>query len=222
MPRDFSIVRRRPNLVDLATPDQGGAPPIVEYRFAAALNFDAATATLQDVPRTGLKSATVVDNSFTDARYKNKVRFLWNPADYTTEVPGITDISPIFVTMATRELGQAFGTAGAIHMIVAYDPSSDPPIVLNGDAPDGAAFANSLEIQLPRMCDHFVIKNLSANNLHVALTPGGPEYRIDGGATPPELLELVGETTASVLFVRGDGGVATFNAICSMQNSSVR
>jgi hypothetical protein len=198
-------------LVDLVTPDQGGDPPIVEYRFAYAANFDAAAATIQDVPRRGYVSPSVLDTGFNDSRFRDLVRFLFDPSDYS-----ITDGVPFFLKMATRPLGGVFGTLGAYHMVVPYNPTSNPPAVLNGDAPMAASLAGSVEINLPKTCDQFIIKNLSGNNLFIAITPGGPEYTIG----PTSYLELF-DTTSAVLFARGDAGAATFNAICAMQHSVV-
>lgn len=215
MPRQMSIVRRRPGNVDLTTPDIGGSPPIVEYRFRVSTNFDAAPTNIQDVPRRGLRSASAVDNGYNDSRFKGKVRFLFNPVDYAAS--GILDTSPFFIAMATRPLNGVFGSFSAQHMIVPYDPSSDPLIVLNGDAPNGATIANSLEIQLPRIVDELIIKNIDAANLHIAFNSGGPEYQIN----PSTVLELA-DISASQIFVRGEGAAVTFNVIGALQNSSIK
>jgi hypothetical protein len=199
----------------LATPDLGGSPPIVEYRFRVSTNFDAAPTVIQTVPRRGFRSPSAVDNGYNDARFKGKVRFLFNPIDYIAS--GIVDTSPFFIAMATRPLNGVFGTFSSQHMIVPYDSSSDPLIVLNGDAPMAASITGSLEIQLPRIVDELIVKNVDAANLHLAFNSGGPEYQIN----PSTVLELA-DISASQIFVRGEGAAVTFNAIGALQNSSIK
>jgi hypothetical protein len=190
-----------------------GAEVIVEYRFAAAANFDDTFVNIQDVPVRGFRSATVVDNSFNDGRFRGTTRFLFNPVDYS-----LTDNAPFYLRMAKRPLGGVFSAFGAAHMVVPYDPSSDPPIVMNGDAPSGTTVYSSQEIQLPRNTDEVVLRNLAGVNLHIAFAPNGPEFQLSTMATDLQ----ISDTTISQIFVRGEGGTATFNAIFALQNSSMK
>lgn len=216
--RPLSIVRRRNNLVDLVTDNLQTEPiPTYGYRYEAAQNFDAVFAVMQDMNNGGFISATAVDNALNDSRFKGKVRFLFNPDDYVPVLPWITDITPFFIRLLTQPYGGAFGPPSMMTVIMPYDSSSDPPLILNGDAPNAATIAGSIGINLPRNCANMVIKNVDAMNLIVAFSPGGPEYTI----YPGERVEFE-EATISQLFVRGDGAITTFNAVCIIQNSSIR
>lgn len=216
MPREFSITRRRPNIVDLLVDiDPRKSPPVAMWQFEASTSFNGPFSTLATMTSGGLRSPTVQDFSYSDG-FRGKVRFVWNPSDYAAAVPGIEDSKPIYIRMKTQDLGSgSFGAAGAIFVITPYDPSAHPPVHLAGDAPSAADLASALEIQLPRNCHQFIFENLGGVNIFLAVNPAGPEYKLKPGT----ILELF-DTTSSVVFIRGEGGSSEFRAVCTIQNAT--
>lgn len=216
MPREFSLTRRRPGVVDLLVNiDPSASPPVSAWKFEAATSFNGPFASIATMGNGGYRSKTVKDFSYSDS-FRGKVRFVWNPIDFSLFVPGIEDTKPLYLRVSKKTLGSGvFGPPGAIHIVSPYDPSAHPPIHLAGDAPAAVSLADALELQLPKNCHQFIFENLGGSNMFLSLSLAGPEYKLKPGT----ILELF-DTTSSLVFVRGEGSSTEFRAVCTIQNAT--
>lgn len=216
MPREFSLTRRRPKVIDLLVDvDPTKSPPVAAWQFEAAVSFNGPFVAISTMGLGGMRSKTVKDYSYSDS-FRGKVRFVWNPEDFVAALPAIKDDMPIFLRVKTKDLGSgSFGSPGAVHVVTPYDPSAHPPIHLAGDAPTGGSLADALEIQLPKNCHQFIFENLGGVNLFLAISAAGPEYKLKPGT----ILELF-DTTSAVVFVRGEGGTTELRGVCTIQNAT--
>lgn len=203
---DFSIVRRRPGLLDILIPKQAG---IQGYRFEWATNFDASytnafTATVQsgflDRDRT---SGGVDPRKLEMQPGTNRVRAAFNPATFS-----IPDNKHFWLRMVTVDFaGSDVGTTpGAL---VLTDPENHGTGLINiaGTAPSGSTVADSLVLQLPRGMKDFTFVNQDSATLFVATIEGGPEQAILAGETV-----YLNEGAQARLLVRGDGADVDFSA----------
>jgi len=216
MPRQFSLTRRRPNVIDLLVDvDPTKSPPVAAWQFEAAVSFNGPFTAIATMGLGGMRSKTVKDFSYSDS-FRGKVRFVWNPEDFVAALPAIKDGMSIFLRVKTKDLGSgSFSSPGAVHVITPYDPSAHPPVHLAGDAPAGAILTDALEIQLPKNCHQFIFENLGGVNLFLAISSAGPEYKLKPGT----ILELF-DTTSSVVFVRGESGTTELRGVCTIQNAT--
>jgi hypothetical protein len=79
MARTFSLLRRKPELVDLTIPKQTG---VASLNFYAAPNFDEPFVFFANVPSGGRLGSGVYNFEYPDNRYKGTTRFYWNPDIY--------------------------------------------------------------------------------------------------------------------------------------------
>lgn len=214
MSRQFSLTRRRQNVVDLLIDiDPLKSPPVAFWQYEVATSFNGPFSTLATMSAGGTRSKTVKDFSFNDS-FRGKVRFVWNPDDYSGL--GLEDTKPIYLRVRTKDLGSGtFSSPGPVHIILPYASSGHPPVHLAGDAPPGASMGDSLEIQLPKNCHQFIFENLGGVNMFLAISESGPEYKLK----PSTILELF-DTTSSVIYVRGEGSSTEFRAVCTIQNAT--
>jgi hypothetical protein len=185
------------------------------WQFEASTSFNGPFNILATMASGGTRSKTVKDFSYSDS-FRGKVRFVWNPDDYASIVPGIDDSQPIYLKLNTKAVGSpVFVESGTVHVITPYDPSAHPPVHLAGDAPVASSLSNALEIQLPRNCHQFIFENLGGSNLFLAISTAGPEYKLKPGT----ILELF-DTTSSLVLVRGEGAPTEFRGVCTIQNAT--
>ena len=199
MARDFSVIRRRANLVDLLTPIQAG---VDGYRLDTATNFDGsytarATATVSGYldPALAPRIATLPTINNT-----NQVRFTFDPATFSLD-----DKKQFWIRLTPVTSGTP-GTSGAGLAVETYKTGNRPIVLVAGAAPSGAAVANSLEVNLPGNLTMLSISNRDASNsLFVAFEVDGPELEVIKASTYQQY-----HGNASVLFVRGSGGIVNF------------
>ena len=213
MARTLSIIRRKPNLVDLTTPRRSG---VIGFRFSFATNFDAPFTPFQVVRNQGMKvlrppvsGGPRTPDVSSGKQRKNFVGFIFDPTEY-----GITDTAPFFIRVEPETSPGVFGAAEAIHLILPYSSTPDRPIVLSGTVPAGATLANSLEIQLPYQCNNWEIDNIGINYLCFASNPLGDEFSIPTGAIFEQTYSPV-----SQIFIRGVGGATTLTSVFTLQSS---
>lgn len=228
MSRSISIVRRKPNLIDLTVRTR---PGVTGFRFSSAANFDSAFTAFQTVPNDGLIRGNVntpelfqrLQNGYVGSQYRDHCRFLFDPAAYTGVRPEIRDDVPWYIRLEPVNADGTFGAAEAMHMIL--PPSSAPmrPVQLSGTVPIGASLVNSLEIQLPAQCVDWEIENEGGSVLMIAFERGGvagPEYELQPMTTIFRSLKM-NLMASSQIFLRGVGGSTAVSILCSLRNNPI-
>jgi len=200
MIREFSVVRRRPNLVDVVTPRR---PGVDGYRLEWATNFDATYTTLFTASLSGH-----VDDSLRDAGHTmmagDNVRMIFDPANYA-----MVD-SKAFWLRFVPVTGGAPGTATP-GVLILPDQGGFGTVIIAGNAPNVAAVANSTIIHFPRLVEDLrIVNNSDTNALMVAALDSDAEYTVKGGATQQILANLRGATSG--IRVRGSGAIVAFQA----------
>jgi hypothetical protein len=207
MSRKFSVIRRRPNLVDIVTPFVYG---VDLYRLKKALNFDGVFAQFLDAPNVGFCDPAVDRNTLEVHQTNGMVRVTFDPRTY-----GITDTLPLWLELAHDIGGVETVLSPPTLLLPEAAHHGIYPVTIAGAAPNGASVANSLQIDLPRLMSDIRISNhgLKAGPLlYVATEPGGAET-----AVPPAVdsgqATLTINGSADTLLVRGDGAVVDFSAV---------
>jgi hypothetical protein len=200
MQRPFSVIRRRPNLVDVIIPVQTG---VDGYRLDVATNFDAVYAPLLTTTLTGHidDSLRSKDHSLVNGRV---VRVIFDPANYA---PPLDDTIPFWIRFVPI-IGGAPGTPSAGSLLL---PDGDRyrDLVINGAAPNAATIAGSLEIDFPYVASNLRIRNLDpANTLYVATETGGPEFEVPFGTEQ----SFGFQSATPFILVRGNGAAVPFSA----------
>lgn len=200
MIREFSVVRRRPNLVDVTTPRR---PSVDGYRLEWAANFDGAYTALFTATNVGF-----VDDDLRDKGHSmmagDNVRMIFNPANYS-----ITDTQPFWLRFVPVT-GGAPGTATP-GVLILPDTSGRGTVIIAGNAPAGASVAASLVLHFPRLVEDLrVVNNSDTNVLMVAALDSDAEYTLKSGTSQHVLANLRGATSG--IRVRGVGGIVAFQA----------
>lgn len=218
MPRSISVIRRTPGVIDLTVRRR---PGIIGFRFSAAANFDSAVFTaFQVVPNYGYKSLTAPDLGGIGNQFRDLVRFLFNPSDYTATVAAVRDDVPFYIKIESQNLDGTFNPAEAMHMIMPAHWTANRPILLQGTVPAGLTQLNSIEIQLPMSCIDWEIQNDGAADIYMSFERGavaGPEYRLQPATSIFRSMEQY-VTTVSQIFMRGAKGSTTVSAIFTARN----
>lgn len=223
MPRSISVVRRRAGVVDLTVRRRPGK---IGFRFSAASNFDKAFTNFQDVLNHGYRSPTAPELGAIGSQFKDEVRFLFNPADYTPTVPHVRDTTPFFIRISAMNPDGSFDPPEAMHVILPY--SSDPhrSMLLAGTVPTGFNIHDSVEIQLPMQCNDWEIQNDGGADAYLAWergptgSTGAPEFRLQPVTTAFKNVEQI-YTSVSQVFIRGAGGTTVISAIFTLRNNPV-
>lgn len=209
MNRDFTVVRRRDNLVDIVTAKRAG---IQGYRLKAALNFDATFQTLftGDIS-TGHLDRAIDTRLLTSLNNRDRVRLVFDPATYSAGPWNLVDTDHFWLRFFPVDFAGAEGAGGARVLVLPYDEmQAQGRVIIRGDAPIGAGPANALRLDLPsRMKDIYIRSNEVAggNFMAVSATPGGSEQLINPGETARFL-----EGSVESLLVRSDTGAVNFTA----------
>ncbi|MFA5387355.1 MAG: hypothetical protein WC322_03075 [Candidatus Paceibacterota bacterium] len=199
MTREFSVIRRRPGILDIITPRRTG---VDGYRIEWAANFDVAFTTLVTSSINGY-----VDDSLRDMAHAiaagNNVRIIVNPADHT-----ITDTKPFWLRFVPV-VGGVPGTPGNSGLILP-DASGRAVCVIAGNAPNAATITGSIQLDFPRLVEDLRIVNNGSNSLFVAPVDSDAEFEIKSGGTQIPFTNLRGAIPG--IRVRGGGAVVAFQA----------
>jgi len=209
MARNFSIIRRRPGIVDLLTPKLANTKG---YRLQGAANFDGTFTTLMtaDISSGYLDPSInpMVLHSTNSAR--DYIRIVFNP-DTFNGVAGIADSKHFWLRFVPVDNAGVAGTPGNPGLVlVDGEHFGNSRVVIAGTAPTGAAVANSLQLDLPFTTQDLYLKNEEAtggHNLYLAVLPGGSEQQV----SPQETITIF-HGPVDTLLVRGSGGTAAFSA----------
>lgn len=203
VPRRFSILRRKPGLVDLITPIRPFSEGVETYRLKTDTSPTGAFGTtVMTVPRTGKVDPSLQGPQNVIQPGEN-VRMIFKPSDWSLSDTDAFWLKLVYVNAANVELVTPTPSAPCLVL----PPFSGPgQFGFTATAPVLASFANSIQIDLPRSMENLkVMNNDSTNPLFVAFDGGGPEIKIPAGK---EITGFLG--TASSLFVRATGGSVEF------------
>jgi hypothetical protein len=223
MPRSISVTRRRPNLIDLNIRQRSG---IIGFEFGAAANFDAAFAPFQLVSNAGMQKLDTgtpprsVNVPLPGSQHRDLVRFVFDPDIYTTAVPAVKDNTPFFIRVRPQLADGTYGPYEAMHMVLPYNPGPHRAVHLYGTVAAAADLAHSLEIQLPMQCNDIEISNAGNADLAIAFERPGAEFWIQPVTTIFKSLEQF-VTAPYQIFIRGDSGNTTMNAIFTLRNNPI-
>lgn len=206
--RDFNVIRRRTNIVDLLTPKRVG---VEGYRLQAATNFDTTFTTLMTASiSSGYLDPTINSAVLHSVNAQDQIRIVFNPNTFTGAA-GITDAKHFWLRFVPVDFAGSAGTPGVPHLVITdFEHSGNSRILIAGTAPQGAAVANSLQLYLPFTTQDLYIKNEQAaagNSLYVADIPGGAEQQV----AAQETLSIF-HGPVDTLLVRGAGGTVAFSA----------
>lgn len=208
MSRDFNIIRRRTKIVDILTPKRAG---IQGYRFQAATNFDASFTTLftADIS-SGYLDPNINPAVLHPITQFDQIRVVFNP-DTFTGAASIADSKNFWLRFVPVDFTGAAGTPGNPALVLIDNQHyGNNRVLISGQAAQGAAVANSQELDLPFTSQDLYIKNEEATggrNLYLAILPGGAEQQI----APQETLTIF-HGPVDALLVRGSGGTVQFSA----------
>ena len=208
--RPFTVVRRRPNILDLLVPKQAN---VKGYRLQAATNFDATFTTILTADiGAGYLDPAIDRNNLNALNSPDQIRIVFDPQTFFVPT-GIEDTKQFWLKFVPVNFAGVPGTASSPCLIL---PDSslrgDSRVMIRGNAPSGTTVADSLELQLPFRTQDLAIRNHeAATDLYVALEEGGAEALLDGGATTLAQEEF-DDGPIGNFWVRGDGGTANFSA----------
>jgi hypothetical protein len=208
MARNFSIVRRRPGIVDLLTPKQAG---VKGYRIQGAVNFDTTFTTLMTADiSSGYLDPSINPVVLNALNNPGHIRIVFNP-DTFTGTAGIADAKHFWLRFVPIDFAGSAGTPGnPVLVIIDNEHNGNSRVLIAGTAPQGAAIANSIQLDLPFTSQDFYIKNEEATggrNLYISTFAGGAEQQV----APQETLAIY-HGPMDALLVRGSGGTVAFSA----------
>jgi hypothetical protein len=203
---------RRLGLVDMYWPVRYG---VKSYILKAASNFDAVFGTFANVPATGYKSKSVVNNRFDMSQYRDKTRITFSPIDFH-----IDDLKPIWMRIAPINFNGVVGADESIHLILPYSTEPKRAVILNGTVPPAASISGSLELNLPQQCFNPVIQNDGGVDLYIAFEATGSEFRISPLSTSHTMF-ISTHTTFSQVFLRGLNASTKISADFTLRNEAI-
>lgn len=208
MNRLFSMLRRRPNYVDLLIPRTSST--VDGFRIQKASNFDGSFTTMFTATNTGYVDPAInpwmIDaQNIGASSFGPSVRVVFDPATYS-----LVDTKSFWLRYVPVTGGVA-GTAGAPTLVLPPTANHGLGInVIRGQAPSGADSTASLQLDLPRLMHDFRIHNEDATNpLFVSFEQDGAEVQLKAGAEE-QMTSMFG--TQGSLWVRGSGGAVNFSA----------
>lgn len=204
MNRDFSIIRRRPHVLDLMTPVRAG---VTGYRFESAPNFDQPYTTILTTAL-GYVDPLIDTAANVIMPTNNRIRIIFDPSNY-----GLDDNKTFWMRFVPIT-GGIPGTPGTGVMVLP-DAIGNGLIVLSGMAPVGATIVNSIELGLPGLVEDLrIVNNDTANPMFIASDGSDAEYKLDPIQSSTPLVALRG--AVSSIRVRATGAPVLFSATCTL------
>lgn len=214
--REFSVFRRRANLVDILTPKRAG---VQGYRLKAARNFDLTFQTILTanissgfLDPTALKAGIINRATLGMAPGTGHVRIVFDPDTFDApHAANLLDTEHMWLQFFPVDFSGAEGTPGARTLVLPDDEmKAQGRVIIHGEAPTGATVANSMRLDLPYRMRNVVIRNNEAaggTELMVATAEGGPEITV----APQDKADFFDGSVGSLL-VRGAGATVDFSA----------
>jgi hypothetical protein len=214
MNRLFSMIRRRPNHVDIVTPFTYG---VDGYRLKWASNFDSSFATFITSSNIGFRDDSINPNVIaampmggSASNGGRNIRIVFNPATYS-----IPDTSSFWLQFA-QVTGGSETLVGAPTLVLPDSANRGIGIVtIQGNAPSATDASGALQIDLPGLMQDFRMHNEDpVNYLYVSTEASGPETQLKPD-TSSQMHTLWG--VQGSLWVRGGtssgvGAVVPFSA----------
>lgn len=210
--RLFKIPRRRPHIVDFYTPLTQGLDTL-GYRVKWAQNFDAAFTAIINSSNVGFLDSNVNRMKVeTQPTTGTDVRIVFDPTTYS-----IDDTRSFWLQFA-QVTGAAETLVSAPTLILPDSANKGQGVVtIQGNAPNAASSAGSLQLDFPFLMQNIQITNNAATGgtiLYVSTEAGGPETAVGPG------LGFYGYSTIYAvqpsLWVRGGGGAVNFSATMTL------
>lgn len=201
--RTFSCFRRRPHIVDLLTPV---VPGVTTYQIQWAQNFDGVFAPLFSCTNIGYYDQNIPRNKTELQNTSGFVRMTFDPTTFS-----IDDTKSFWLQLWEN------GAAVSAPTLLLPDALNKGigVVTIQGNAPNGAGSANSLQLDFPTMMQNIQITNNdAANDLFVSTEMGGPEVPIG-----PKLGFYAYSTiyaSQGSIWVRGGGGAVNFSATSTL------
>jgi hypothetical protein len=202
--RTFTCFRRRPHIVDLLTPN---VLNVATYTIKWAQNFDGAFASIINCSNVGFYDSNIPRNKTELQNTQGQVRMTFDPTTFS-----ITDTASFWLELWETPVGGSSTQISAPTLLLPDSANKGIGIVtIQGNAPNGASSANSLQLDMPSLMQNWEITNNdAATTLFVSTEQGGPEVEIG-----PKL-GFYGYATIYAsqgsIWVRGGGATANFSA----------
>jgi len=196
--RLFSILRRKPGIIDLITPLKPLSSGVAGYRLKTDTNpFGSFSTTVISTGRTGFVDSAVAGPHNVIQPGEN-VRVIIKPSNY-----GLSDTDYFWLKLVYLDESNAeLPSPGAATLVL---PTYVGPAMTGFTA---SAITSVTQIDLPRAMSNFRVLNLDTTNaLGLILQEGGPEITIPAGK------DISGfDGTVSSIWVRGIVGTVQFSA----------
>lgn len=183
--RPLTVVRRRPNLLDLLVPKE---PDVQGYRLQASTTFSGGFVNIltADISSGYLDRNLVLNQKHLTLQAlnnRNHVRIAFDPQTFNG-VASIEDGNQFWLKFVPVDFAGTPGTASDPMLILPEEKlRGDSVVVIAGTAPSGADVGASLPLLLPFRAQDVTIRNHEgATTLFVATEPGGDEIEVDGGS----------------------------------------
>ena len=214
MNRVFSIIRRRPHIVDLVTPFVYG---VAGYRIKSALTFDAAApVTVLTSPNTGFLDDSIDYRVIDSQPMQGRVRIVFNPATYGLDdnvvhwlwlfhVDAVGVETPVSAATLLLPDASLFLSRGQGH------------IVVTGAAPNAVDVTHALQLDFPRLMTDWRVHNTDGSkSAFIAFEEGGSEYELQAPSAIPQLSTY--QATSGSCWVRGSGGAVNLTIAATVAN----
>jgi hypothetical protein len=183
MSRLYSVLRRRPRLIDILVPKQ---PGIKTYTLMSALNFDQ---TFNDMVSADVSSGYLdrnVDRNVLQATNNlDAIRIVFDPQSFSSAPWSLDDNKAFWLKLKTTTFGGVDSTPTPPQLILPESKlRGDTRVAISGEAPSAVDVSGSLEIDLPFRTQDLVIRNQESGIvLFVALEVGGAEQQVEVDTT---------------------------------------
>jgi len=208
--RTFSCFRRRPHVVDLLTPVVSGA---THYTVKWAQNFDGAFTSIIDCSNVGFYDDNIPRNKTELQNTNGFVRMTFDPTTFS-----IDDTKSFWLQLWETVPPAASAQVSACTLLLPDTANKGQGIVtIQGNAPNGASSANSLQLDLPTLMQNIQITNNAGAGgtvLYVSTEQGGPEMAVGPGLGFYAYSTIY--ASQGSIWVRGGGGTVSFSATSTL------
>lgn len=202
--RIFSILRRKPGLIDLITPIRPWTEGIDGYRLKTDTTPSGSfSTTVLTAPRYGFVDPAVA-GPHNVIQPGDNCRIIIKPSNYSLPDSGSFWVKLVYTIGGVEQTTPAPSAPSLVLPVYAGPVTTG----FGGTAPNAADISGSLQIDLPRGVENLRVRNLdSTRHIFFATDDSGPEMEILNGVELPTFQGVV-----SSIWVRASGGTAAFTA----------